>query len=65
VDGVVVCDDGSEDLMGEIAGGLGSVVVRHGRNMGYGASLLGLRVDAEVGVDVVGRWRLRLWYIRV
>ena len=35
VDRVVVCDDGSGDLTGEIAGGLGAVVVRHERNMGY------------------------------
>jgi len=34
VDRVVVCDDGSGDLMGAIAGGLGAVVVRHERNMG-------------------------------
>jgi len=35
VDRVVVCDDGSGDPKGEIAGGLGAVVVRHDRNMGY------------------------------
>jgi len=29
VDRVVVCDDGSVDLTGAIAGGLGAVVVRH------------------------------------
>jgi len=39
VDRVVVCDDGSGDLTGEIAGGLGAVVVRHERNKGKGASL--------------------------
>jgi len=33
VDGVVVCDDGSLDLTGEIAEGLGAVVVRHEWNM--------------------------------
>jgi len=32
VDEVVVCDDGSGDLTGAIAGGLGAVVVRHERN---------------------------------
>ena len=42
VDRVVVCDDGSGDLTGEIAGGLGAVVVWHERNMGYGASLQSL-----------------------
>jgi len=38
VDKVVVCDDGSRDLTGAIAGGLGAVVVRHERKMVYGAS---------------------------
>ena len=35
VERVVVCDDGSEDLTGEIIGGLGAAVVRHERNTGY------------------------------
>jgi len=34
VDMVVVCDDGSVDLTGAIAEGLGAVVVRHERNSG-------------------------------
>ena len=34
MDRVVVCDDGSGGLTGEIAGGLGAVVVRHERNRG-------------------------------
>jgi len=36
VDRVIVCDDGSVDLTGEIAEAMGAVVVRHPRNMGYG-----------------------------
>ena len=40
VDRVVVCDDGSGDLTGAIAGGLGAVVVRHERNMGCSADIL-------------------------
>ena len=39
---VIVCDDGSSDLTGEIAGRLGAVVVRHDRNLGYGAALQSL-----------------------
>jgi len=39
---VVVCDDGSSDLTGEIAGRLGAVVVCHERNSGYGAALQSL-----------------------
>ena len=42
VDKVIVCDDGSSDLTGEIARRLGAVVVRHESNMGYGASLRSL-----------------------
>jgi len=32
VDGVVVCDDGSVDLTGDIAEAMGAVMVRHERN---------------------------------
>ena len=39
VDKVIICDDGSTDLTGEIARRLGAEVVRHERNMGYGAAL--------------------------
>ena len=35
VDEVVVCGDGFVDLTGARAVGLGAVVVRHERNMGY------------------------------
>ena len=39
VDKVIVCDDGSTDMTAEIAEKLGAVVVRHSRNLGYGAAL--------------------------
>ncbi|MEM2922053.1 MAG: glycosyltransferase family 2 protein [Candidatus Bathyarchaeia archaeon] len=39
---VIVCDDGSKDLTGEIARRLGGVVVRHERSLGYGAALASL-----------------------
>jgi len=42
VDRVVVCDDGSSDLTAEIAERLGADVVRHERNMGYGAAVQSL-----------------------
>jgi glycosyltransferase involved in cell wall biosynthesis len=51
VDRVVVCDDGSGDLTGEIAGGLGAVVIRHGRNLGY-VLLFGVCLEKPV---VLGR----------
>jgi cellulose synthase/poly-beta-1,6-N-acetylglucosamine synthase-like glycosyltransferase len=67
VDRVVVCDDGSGDLTGEIAEGLGAVVVRHERNMGYGASVMGLWVDTETEcgcgcgpVELISMWQLGL-----
>ena len=59
VDKVVVCDDGSTDMTGEIAEKLGAVVVRHERNRGKGhalKSLLGAAVkfDADVIVLIDG-----------
>lgn len=54
VDMVLVCDDGSSDLTGAIAEGLGAVVVRHDRNMGYGAAIQSLFKEASrLGADVV------------
>jgi hypothetical protein len=52
-DRVVVCDDGSTDLTGEIAERLGVEVIRHGRNLGYGAAVRSLfRRARELGADV-------------
>ena len=42
VDKVIVCDDGSTDLTGEIAKRLGAEVVEHEKNLGYGAALRSL-----------------------
>jgi len=39
VDAVVVCDDGSQDMTKDIAHRLGAIVIRHERNMGYGAAI--------------------------
>jgi len=47
VGSVVVCDDGSPDLTGEIAEALGAVVVRHERNLGYGAAVGSLFREAR------------------
>ena len=54
VDRVIVCDDGSSDMTGVIAERLGAEVIRHERNMGYGAAIISLfdRVR-EMGVDVM------------
>lgn len=54
VDKVLVCDDGSTDLTGEIAKRLGAEVIRHERNMGYGAALASLFKRArEINPDVM------------
>jgi glycosyltransferase involved in cell wall biosynthesis len=62
VDRVIVCDDGSTDLTAEIASRLGAVVLRHEKNIGYGASIatlfnfaLGSPVDAMVTIDADGQ----------
>lgn len=53
VDLVIVCDDGSTDLTGEVARSLGAYVIRHERNMGYGAALLTLFKKAlEMNVSI-------------
>jgi glycosyltransferase involved in cell wall biosynthesis len=51
---VVVCDDGSSDLTGDIAERLGAVVVRHEQNSGYGAALQSLFKRArELNADIL------------
>jgi glycosyltransferase involved in cell wall biosynthesis len=42
VDIVLVCDDGSEDMTGEIAQRLGAIVIRHDQNLGYGDAIKSL-----------------------
>lgn len=58
-DKVVVCDDGGTDLTGEIARKLGADVVRHEKNLGYGATIQTLfrrarELDADVLVTLDG-----------
>lgn len=51
---VIVCDDGSADLTREIAERLGAIVVRHEKNMGYGAALQSIFKRAkDLNVDVL------------
>ena len=51
---VVVCDDCSTDMTGEIAERLGAEVVRHKRRLGYGAAIRSLfRRARELGADVL------------
>jgi len=52
-DDVIVCDDGSTDMTAEIAESLGARVIGHEKNMGYGAALRDLLLEADrLGADV-------------
>jgi glycosyltransferase involved in cell wall biosynthesis len=54
VDRVIVCDDGSRDMTAEIAEKLGAEVIRHERNLGYGAAIHSLfRRARELNADVL------------
>ena len=54
VDKVIVCDDGSVDLTGEIAEKMGATVVRHKTNQGKGAAYkTGLRRAVQDEPDIV------------
>ncbi|MEM3407750.1 MAG: glycosyltransferase family 2 protein [Nitrososphaerota archaeon] len=54
VDKVIVCDDGSKDMTAEIAEKLGAILIKHERNMGYGAALATLFKKArEMKADIM------------
>ena len=54
VDKIIVCDDGSQDMTGEIAEALGAIVIKHEKNMGYGAALSSLFNKAiELNADII------------
>ena len=58
-DRVIVCDDGSTDLTGQIASQLGADVIRHQKNMGYGMAIQTIferarEVDADILVTLDG-----------
>ena len=54
VDKVIVCDDGSDDLTGEIAKELGAIVIRHENNMGVGAATADIFDKArELGAGIL------------
>ena len=53
-DSILVCDDGSTDLTGEIAEKMGAEVIKHTKNLGYGAAIGSLFNKAhEIGADVL------------
>lgn len=54
VDKIIVCDDGSSDMTSEIAENLGAIIIKHGRNMGYGAAIGSLFLKAkEMNCDIL------------
>ena len=53
-DHVIVCDDGSCDMTETIASSLGAIVVRHPKNLGYGAAIKTIFNESKkIGGDVL------------
>jgi glycosyltransferase involved in cell wall biosynthesis len=53
-DKIIVCDDGSSDMTGEISKNLSAVVVTHEKNLGYGAAIKSIfRKAKELDADVL------------
>lgn len=65
-DKVIICNDGSSDLTGEIAEKLGAIVINHPKNLGYGAGIRSIflkskELDADILVtfDADGQHRVK------
>lgn len=53
-DTIIVCDDGSTDNTAKIAEKMGSIVISHKKNMGYGAAIRSLFLKArELNSDIL------------
>ncbi len=53
-DKIIVCNDGSSDLTGDIAENMGAIVVSHSRNRGYGAAITSIFSKfQEMGDDIL------------
>jgi glycosyltransferase involved in cell wall biosynthesis len=51
---IIVCNDGSTDLTGEIAEKLGAVVINHPKNLGYGSGIRSIFQKAkEIDSDIL------------
>ena len=53
-DSIVVCDDGSSDLTADISEKLGASVIKHKKNMGYGAAINSIfKKCVEINSDIL------------
>ena len=51
---IIVCDDGSKDLTSELAEELGAIVIKHEKNLGYGAAIGTIfRKAQEIEADIL------------
>jgi len=53
-DKIIVCNDGSSDMTGQIARSLGAIVIEHPKNMGYGSGIRSIFLKAkEIHADIL------------
>ncbi len=51
---IIVCNDGSSDMTGEIAEELGVIVINHPKNLGYGSAIRSIFIKAaELDFDIL------------
>ncbi len=51
---IIVCDDGSNDLTAKISEELGAIVIKHEKNLGYGAAIKSIFLKSqEINADVL------------
>lgn len=51
---IIVCNDGSSDMTGEIAERLGAIMINHPKNLGYGAAIRSIFLKAkEINPDIL------------